>query len=226
MSRKKKQSETVVYPIFHMIKEFTLDNYWCDVLDSFANGKTSDMIAVKKECIFINGHEFDTTCFEKDGSLDEKAEMSMAIIEAMRTELKIMSDTERFEEKIDSFSSDEKSSSWSKVKSKAKRELCILQYAEKEQKQKKLSREERQNLYWFLVTAIDLGCVRPEDIHMENGRIEKIDGLLFLPETASYTLPEYNFPVSKSSAKAKMCSKMGAAFNRYLTAKSKELRCR
>lgn len=226
MSRRKKQDEVKTYPLFGMVKEYTLDPFWCDVLDNFMNGNLHPGIRVKENSVFIGAEEFETECFQEDGDQDQRAETSMLILGSLRTELGIMSETEKFEAKFESFSSEAQSSSWTKVKSKAKREMFVLQFTEKEQKEKNLTNEERQSLYWVLITSIDLGCIRPENIIMKNGKIEEVEGLMYDPETASYSLKEFTFPNSKSSSKTKICSKLGVTFARYLVAKAKEVECR
>ncbi|AHA46367.1 hypothetical protein ISTM_469 [Insectomime virus] len=226
MSRKKKQEEPKSFPLFGLVREYTLDPFWCDILENFMNGNLHPGIRVKQNSVFIGAEEFETSCFEEDGDQDQRAETSMMILGALRSELGIMSEMEMFEAKFESFSSESQSSSWTKVKSKAKREMFVLQFTEKEQKEKCLTNEERQSLYWVLITSIDLGCIRPENIVMKNGRIQQVEGLVYDPETASYSLKEFTFPNSKSSTKAKLCSKLGINFARYLEAKAKEVECR
>ncbi|AMQ10970.1 hypothetical protein [Brazilian marseillevirus] len=226
MSKRKKQEDAKTYPLFGMVREYTLDPFWCDILENFMNGNLHPGIKVKQKSVFIGAEEFETLCFQENGDQDQRAETSMLILGALRSELGIMSETELFDAKFESFSSESQSSSWTKVKSKAKREMFVLQFTEKEQKEKNLTNEERQSLYWVLITSIDLGCIRPENIVMKNGRIQEVEGLVYDPETASYSLKEYTFPTSKSSAKAKLCSKLGVSFARYLEAKAKEVECR
>lgn len=226
MSRRKKVETQKSYPIFAQVKEYTLDPFWCDILDNFTNGNIHPGITLKDDSIVIGSEEFETFCFSDEGDQDERAETSMMIIGALRSELGIISDTERFDKKLESFSGEEQTLCWSKVKNKAKREMFVLQFTEKEQKQKALSDEERQSLYWFLMTCIDLGCIRSDSILMEDGRIKEIQGLLFDPESASYRLEEFSFPNSKSSAKAKVRPKMRVLLRKYVLAKTKAADCR
>lgn len=225
MSRRKRTPDcSLIYPFFLAVKEYTLDPFWHDVLDSIAYGANFEGLSVQENTLTIGSEEFDCSCFEDEGETEARAETSIQIVCALRDELGIMSESEKFDKKLSSHSCEESADVWAKIKNKAKRELLVLEYTELEQKNRDISDDERQNLYWFLITSLELGCIKSDCVHMNDGKIETIDGLVYDPENASYSLEEFVFPPSKASSKAKGKSKLRVALRKYILAKSKPVK--
>lgn len=221
--RKKTQAFSVIHPVFVAVKEYTLEPFWCDFLESLSFGTKIEGVEVGEKSLKIGNEEFDISCFSNELELEERAETSMQIVRAMRENLGIMSESEKFMKEIEKNGCQEKSSAWNK-KNKVKRELVLLEFTEKEQKEKSLTNEERQSLFWFLVTAIELGCIKADSIQMEDGKIMYIDGLLH--ESGTYNLKEFSFPPSKNSSKTKAKPKLRLALRKYILSRSKSSECR
>lgn len=176
--------KSIVYPFFLECKNYTLDPYYVDILESCAKAKfpkgfklTNDRTAI------VNGQNGRQVY---DLPIHHPTELWCSLRKIFREELQLRSSSEFILTKSDVKRSRSltleklEGNSWKELKSKKIKDQVILDFVVGKQKEYNLETESAKDLIARLNLHLNvLRNISPEDIEYENGNIVNVKGLSF-----------------------------------------------
>jgi len=206
----------VLYPEFEKCKDYTLDEYWQELLDGCAKGKMP-----KNSRYDPNSKTIYTYTKKKSEanvlSPDDPIEMFRTVMNIFRDVLELVSPSETKEVK-DSMAvsiSLEGVDDWKKVKVKYLKDQMMRNYVQSIRGKYKLSKNETRQFMSFLHLGFQFKNFQASDVHCTDGIIESIDGFEFDLTTRRFVLNNDEIVISTKTEKTKTVSNLAKATKKY-----------
>lgn len=170
----------IIYPIFLECCQYADDNFWVNIFEDLAYGKTPYGTYINKNflsCSYKN-KEFSYKIIKKDPK-----EIYNDIYNLLTKKLGILSKQEKIKKRLDFHKTEtkikERRQEWSKIKKKNVKELLIERYVVNMKNMYNLSIKQSRYLLSIIFISLIFKVITNQDIEFCNSKIVNINGIEF-----------------------------------------------
>lgn len=170
----------IIYPIFLECIQYCTDNFWENVFEELAYGKTPSGTYINKGflCCSFKDKEFSYKIERKEPNI-----LYDDIYKLLNEKLGILSGKERIQKKIAFYelekSIKESRSDWSSIRKKNIKDILYGKYVVDMGKKYNLSQPQMRQLFSLILLSMMFKTITSKDVEYDNGRIINIDGIEF-----------------------------------------------
>lgn len=183
----------ILYPIFLECLQYCTDNFWENVFEDLAYGKSPYGTYINKGflCCNYKNKEFSYKIEKKDPEI-----LYQDVYNLLVKKLGLLSVRDKLNKKID-FNNIEEDlkltrKSWTSIRKKNIKDLLIENFAIKMKKEYNLTLKQTQKLVSYIFIAMIFKVITMKDINYDNGEIISIDGIEFENNNFYFTQDIYN----------------------------------
>lgn len=184
-----KNNVNTKYNFFSDCVKYAETDFWVNIFTDLSNGVPPYGFSLYNDTISYKHNKDKYVRI----SINTNPEKLYNIVNKFLYDNGIMSSGERDKKKED-FNQDSSvcNDSWSSIRKKNTRELLMQLYVLKVKKQYNLSIKQCRYLLSFIYMAVLFNEINQEDIHIVNGKIEKIDGITYSNGKIDFKIDLYN----------------------------------
>jgi len=205
----------IIYPFFIECCKFTTDVFWKNIFQDLAYGITPYGTYINKDFLTCNykDKEFVYKIVKK-----EPSELFNDIYDLFKNKLSLISRDEIIKKKDDIKGSSHENiyEDWSSIKKKNLKEIMIEKYAIKMSKKHNLSITQTKYLVSLIFLSFIFKVFSSNDIIMENGQIEHINGIDYENGKVHFKKSIYSIQVNISPEIIVDKALMADEWNRFL----------
>lgn len=168
------RTESVVFPIFQELKNYTFDEYWRNILDQCASDNFPDGVKFKHNKLYFSLRD-ESRPKGKDIVIElprKASDAFLTIIDSFKNKLGLRSES-------DPDKKQNTETNWKKLKPKHIKDQLLLEYALSLQRKHHLSQKDLKQLYASILLGFQFKKLTTDDIVYKHGKVKKIKGLLF-----------------------------------------------
>lgn len=189
----------IIYPVFLECCEFATDTFWVNVFEDLTYGKTPYGTYIHKNflCCSYKGKEFSYKIERKDPEL-----LYNDIYSLLTKKLGVLSHKEKINKRVNFHKTESRikefSQEWGNIRKKNIKDLLVEIYVIDMKNKHSLSIKQAKYLQSIIFIAFVFKVIVSKDIHYENGKIHKIDGIEFSRKKIHIKRDIYNIDVNIS----------------------------
>jgi hypothetical protein len=170
----------ILYPIFLECLKYTTDNFWGNVFEDLAYGKTPYGTYINKSflCCNYKNKEFSYKIEKKDSE-----QLYNDVYDLLVKKLGLMSIRDKLNKKIDFNNIEEElklvRKNWNNIRKKNIKDMLIENFAIKMKNTHSLNLKQSRKLISSIFIGMIFKVISAKDINYENGEIISIDGFSF-----------------------------------------------
>ena len=208
----------IIYPIFFECCEFSPNNFWKNIFEDLAYGKTPYGTYINKDflCCSYKGKEFIYKIERKDPYV-----IYNDIYKLLKNKMGVLSNKEKINKRNNFYKTESKIKEnrleWSKIRKKNIKDLLLELYVVEMKKKYNLSIKQTKNLNSIVFIGLTFKIITPKDIIYEDFKIKKIKGIEFANKKIIIKINIYKnkLGISNEIQDKKTC--MADNWNKYLS---------
>jgi len=187
----------IIYPIFLECCEHAIDNFWYLLFQDLSYGKTPYGTYINNNflCCAFKNKEFSYKIERKDiKQLHDEVYNLLTKklgIASKKDNIKKQLELATFEEEIK-----ENRKKWANIRKKNVKDLLIEIFVTDMKNQHSLDLTQTRNLFSYIFVAMIFKVITSRDIHYDDGKITRIDGINFEESRVIYSRQLYNMEIS------------------------------
>ena len=173
-------NKEIIYPVFFECCEFAADNFWKNIFEDLAYGKTPYGTYINKDflCCSYKNKEFSYKIERKDSKI-----IYDDIYNLLTNKLGILSRKEKVKKLVAFHKTEtrikEFRQEWGNIRKKNIKDLLVEKYVIDMKNKHNLTIKQAKYLLSVLFMAIVFKVITSKDIHYSDGKIQNIDGIEF-----------------------------------------------
>lgn len=208
----------IIYPIFLECCQYAEDNFWKNIFDDLAIGKTPYGTYINKDFL---------CCGYKDKEFSYKIEKKHSrkiyndIYKLLKNKLGILSSKEKLKKRLSFHETEDRikqsRKTWKDIRKKNIKDLLVERYVIDMKKKYTLSLKQTKYLLSVIFIGIVFKVFLTKDIHYKDGKIIHIDGIQFTHKNIMLEREIYDVDVQSSNEAVKNNQKkMSENWEKYL----------
>ena len=207
----------IIYPIFLECCQHAQDNFWENIFEDLAYGKTPYGTYISKNflCCNYKKKEFNYKIEKKDSQ-----QIYQEIYKIFTNKLGILSQQEKasrkkiFNETEEQLKDNRKE--WGDIRKKNLKELLIELYVTRMKSKHNLTLKQTRYIYAIIMMALAIKIIDSSDIEYKNGKIVNIQGIEFSKRKVTVNRNLYNLNTNTTNGNKKEVRKISDVWFKYL----------
>jgi hypothetical protein len=170
----------IIYPIFLECCQFAIDNFWENIFEDLAYGKTPYGTYITKDTLCCNYKDKEFSYkIERKNSI----ELYQDVYSLLANKLGILSQKDKVKKRVDFHNMEdqiiESRKTWANIRKKNIKDLLIETYVIDMKNKYLLTMKQAQYLLSIIFIAMVFKVISSKDINYYDGKIQSIDGIKF-----------------------------------------------